>query len=57
VGDWIEAAASLVGITPERVERFTRRPCGCVQRKRRLNDRAAAAVERLERWVSRIFRG
>jgi hypothetical protein len=57
VGDWIEAAARLVGITSERIERLTRRPCGCKARQRWLNDRAAAVAERLERWVSRIFRG
>ncbi len=51
VGDWIEAAARLVRITPERVERWTRRPCGCKARQRWLNDRAAAVAERLERWL------
>ena len=51
VGDWIEAAARLLWITPERIERFTRRPCGCASRKRWLNQRVSAAVDRLEAWL------
>ena len=56
VGDWIEAAASLVGITPERVQRVTRRPCGCKARQRWLNERAAAVAERAEAWLARVIR-
>jgi hypothetical protein len=55
VGDWIEAVASLVGITPERVQRVTRRPCGCRERKQWLNERAAAVAERLERFLGWIL--
>ena len=51
VGDWIEAAARLVGITSERIERLTRRPCGCKARQRWLNHGVSAAVDRLERWL------
>ncbi len=51
VGDWIEAAARLVGITPERIERFTRRPCGCAGRRDWMNQRVSTAVDRLEAWL------
>lgn len=51
VGDWIETAARLVLVTPERIERFTRRPCGCAGRRDWLNQRVSAAVDRLEVWL------
>jgi hypothetical protein len=39
LGDYVEAALSAVGITPERVERITGRPCGCAKRKAWLNEK------------------
>lgn len=55
VGDWIEAAARLLRITPERIERWTRRPCGCHGRRDWLNERSAELSARLERWIVRTL--
>ncbi|MBU6310309.1 MAG: hypothetical protein KJS77_11240 [Planctomycetes bacterium] len=55
VGDWIEAAARLLWITPERIERWTRRPCGCRGRRDWLNERSAELSARLERWIVRTL--
>lgn len=49
LGDRIEQALTLVGITTERVERLMGRPCGCRERKERLN--------RLGQWAARILTG
>lgn len=51
LGDWVAAAARLLRITPELVERLTRRPCRCPARQERLNDLSA----RLERWIVRTL--
>lgn len=51
LGDWVAALARLMRITPERVERLTRRPCRCAARQERLNDLSA----RLERWIVRTL--
>ena len=55
VGDWIEAAARLLWITPERIERFTRRPCGCRGRRDWINERSAELSARLERAILRLL--
>lgn len=49
MGDTIEAALKSIGVTPERVERWLGRPCGCRARKDKLNQ--------LGRWAARVFRG
>ena len=55
VGDWIEAAARAVGITSERIERWTRRPCGCRGRRDWINERSAELSARLERAILRLL--
>lgn len=47
LGDVIESALSKVGVTPERVERFLGRPCGCKERKQKLNQLSAWAMRTL----------
>lgn len=37
LGDVVAEILAAVGITPERVEAFTGKPCGCKQRQQRLN--------------------
>lgn len=37
LGDLIEGALSKVGITHDRVDAWLGRPCGCAERKERLN--------------------
>ena len=49
IGDHLEKALKLVGITPERVESFLGRPCKCRERKRRMNE--------LGQWAARIISG
>lgn len=49
LGDRIEQALSLTGITKERVEIWLKRRCGCEERKRRLNQ--------LGSWAVRIIQG
>lgn len=49
LGDTVEAALSLVGITSERVEEWIGRPCGCPERKEKLNQ--------LSRWAKRVLGG
>lgn len=49
LGDRIEQALQLVGITSERVEKWLQRPCGCNERKQRLNQ--------LGSWAFRIIQG
>jgi hypothetical protein len=43
LGDLVEAALISVGITKERVTRFLGKPCGCEERKEKLNI--------LDRWA------
>lgn len=38
LGDMVAAGLSAVGITPERVEAVTGKPCGCKKRQARLNE-------------------
>lgn len=49
LGDAIEQALSFVGVTTERVELWLGGPCGCEERKEKLNQ--------LSRWAARILRG
>lgn len=48
LGDKIESALQLVGITPERVERFLGPECGCKERQERLNAISA--------WAARVLK-
>lgn len=49
LGDAVTAALERVGITQERVSAFLRRPCGCAERKARLNA--------LDAWARRVLAG
>lgn len=49
LGDRVEQALTLVGITSERVTKWLGRPCRCEERKRRLNQ--------LSSWAIRILHG
>ena len=49
LGDAIHSALSSVGITPERVERWLGRPCGCHERQEKLNQ--------LGWWAKRVLTG
>ena len=47
LGDAVEAALKLVGISKDRVERWVGGPCGCDERREKLN--------RLGRWAARVL--
>lgn len=49
LGDTIEAALSAVGITAERVSAWLGRPCGCAERRDKLN---AVGF-----WAARVLAG
>lgn len=49
LGDYVESALSKLGITSERVEAWIGLPCGCEERKQRLNQ--------LSNWAWRILQG
>lgn len=49
LGDRVEQALTAVGITSKRVEQWLGRPCGCAERREKLN--------RLGAWVSRVLKG
>lgn len=49
LGDQVEKALTMIGITSQRVEQWMGRPCGCLKRKEKLNQ--------LSRHVKRILRG
>lgn len=49
LGDFIEQALNKVGITPEKVEKFTGRPCSCKRRRDKLNQ--------LHSWAARVISG
>ena len=49
LGDLIEQALSAIGLTQDRVERWLNRPCGCEERRNRLNQ--------ISGWASRIVQG
>jgi len=62
LGDAVESALSKVGVTKERVEDWLGRPCGCVERQKRLNDlsewaqvTAGQAVETARGWLGRLL--
>ncbi len=37
LGDLLERALTVAGVTPERVERWLGKPCNCEERKEKLN--------------------
>lgn len=49
LGDEIEQAIRLLGISPERIERWIGVPCGCEERKQKLNVLGA--------WAWRVVQG
>ena len=49
LGDAIESALGLIGVTPERVESWLGGPCGCEERKQKLNS--------LDYWTRRVLSG
>jgi hypothetical protein len=49
LGDNVAKALAAVGITPERVEAWTGKPCGCRERARKLNALGA--------WARRVLSG
>lgn len=49
IGDNIEKALKAVGITSEKVEAFTGKPCKCKERKQRMNQ--------LGNWAYRVLTG
>lgn len=49
LGDLMEKALTTVGLTKDRVESWLGEPCGCKERKEKLNQISA--------WAKRILRG
>jgi hypothetical protein len=49
LGDAVESALTMVGITKERVERWLGAPCGCAERREKLN--------RIGSWAMRMLTG
>lgn len=49
LGDLVHKALAVVGISPERVERWTGEPCLCGERQEKLNQ--------LGRWALRVLSG
>jgi hypothetical protein len=49
LGDRLKEALSKVGVTEERVSKWLGRPCGCKQRREKLN--------KLSLWASSYFKG
>jgi len=49
LGNQIEKALSLTGVTPERVSRWLGVPCHCKERQEKLNA--------LDTWVRRVLSG
>jgi hypothetical protein len=49
LGDTVERALSLTGITKERVSRWLGRPCDCDERRQKLNQ--------LGWWAKRVIMG
>lgn len=49
LGDKVEAALSLIGVDSALVERWVGRPCGCEERKEKLN--------LLGFWAARVLKG
>lgn len=49
LGDLVSKALSVVGLTEDRVSEFMGRPCGCKERRQRLNA--------LTFWATRVLSG
>lgn len=49
LGDRVERALSLAGLTQERVEAWLGRPCGCDERREKLNQ--------IDAWARRVVSG
>lgn len=49
LGNLIESSLKQLGITSERVEAWTGRPCNCKERREKINQ--------LEAWARRVARG
>jgi len=49
LGDKLQTALKLVGVTEERVEKFVGKPCGCKERILKLNQ--------LDAWARRVVSG
>jgi hypothetical protein len=49
LGDLLESALGTIGVTSARVEAWLGRPCGCDERRERLNA--------LDRWARRFWAG
>lgn len=49
LGDAVKEALSLVGVTEERITAWLGVPCGCSERREKLNQ--------LHRWAKRVLRG
>lgn len=52
LGDRVERVLSKVGVTKERVSKWLGRPCGCAERKRKLNELHLWAERKLGGFVS-----
>lgn len=62
LGDFVESALKKVGVNQERVERWLGRPCGCQERKDKLNALHAWARKTSQstadttlKWLNRIL--
>ena len=53
LGDLAEKALTAVGVTKERIQRLTRRDCGCPARQRWLNRWGFQQQQRLERFLNK----
>ena len=49
LGDMLEQALTAVGVTKERVSEWLGKPCGCEERKKKLNELSA--------WAKRVISG
>ena len=56
LGDAVESMLAGLGITKERVQWLTRKPCNCPARQRWLNQWGYARQEQIERIVQRAAR-
>lgn len=62
LGDFVEKSLKRVGVSQERVERWLGQPCGCQERKEKLNSLHAwarktsqSAVDTALGWLDRIL--
>ncbi len=51
LGDSVEKALSLVGVTESRVSRWLNKPCKCGAIKEKLNK---IKIRRLNKWAARV---